>query len=300
MHTRNISLPLLFLFPVVLGVSVVSIIGVAGVVPEARPAILGIVAVVMAVALPAVVLKPVNLALLKAIGGTAPHNYEWWRCQPLLASIEATANHDGYPLLLSRYDNVFSDIGCHAVTLPHVALEVLTVDELRALLSQRVRRQENLVSPMLGLCAWAALPLVFGLGLAYVVYKLARFTGQLLNGVADGMKPRSEAGAAVGLLLYLGGFIAFVAALAVSLVILYQGLVATVVLAAGAWVFRLADLRTTSDVVRFGLAAPLRSALITLDATRPRPTILRSVFSARASLEAHVREISATCAADTP
>jgi hypothetical protein len=294
MSTRTIMVGLTLLLLTTLTASTIGITALAGVVPAAKPVILWSVGVLMLAILPAVTLKPVNLALLKLIGGAIPNNHQWQRIQPLLASVDATTSARTRPILVTRHDGMFSDIGFHAITVPYAALAHLSTDELRALLVQRARRQENLLSPMLGLCLWASLPLVLGFALAYVAYQVARIVGKVLNGVADGMKPKSELGAATGLLLYVGGFFAFIAALFIGAVILFQGLIASVVIIVGAWAFRRADLHTTADVAYPGWGAALRSALTKLDYARPRATGMWKVLAVRASLDAHLRQIAVT------
>jgi hypothetical protein len=294
MSTRTglISLSVLFLGS--LAASIFGIIALADVVPAARPAILWSVGVVMVAALPAIVIKPVNLALLTLLGGSTPHQHEWRRIEPLLGTLAGTTLIRGRyrPILVTRYDGMFSDIGFYAITVPQVALAYLSTDELRTLLIQRARRQERFLSPMLGLCLWAILPLALGVALAYVAFQIARFVGRLLNGVADGMKPKSELGAATGLLLYVGALVAFFAALVAGMVVLLQALIALVVVSVGAWCFRHADLQVTADIVHDGRGKPLRSAFVKLDAARPPARFLQRTFGVRASLDAHLRRIA--------
>lgn len=289
MHAHKGKVALVGLFLLVLGASFVSITGLAGVVPQIKAGVLWATAIVMVATLPFILVKSMNLALLTALGGRVPGPDEQRRLEPLRRGVGGTP--DSHPVLITDQDRVFSDIGFHAVTVPRIALERLSADELQALLVQRTRRKENFVSPILGLCLWAALPMILGVALAYLVFKVVRVVGKGIGGAADGLNPKSEFGAGVGVLFYLVAFAAFLIALFVGVVLLYQGLIAAVVLGFAAWIFRRADLRVTADVAREGYGPALLSAIAVLDTAGASSTMLRRVFWPRASFRAHSSEI---------
>ncbi|WP_199443843.1 hypothetical protein [Umezawaea beigongshangensis] len=273
----------------IIGASFVSITGLAGVVPQMEGGVLWTTAVVMIATLPFILVKSMNLALLTALGGRVPSPEEWRRLEPLSRGVGGAS--DSRPILITNHDDVFSDIGFHAVTVPRLALERLDIDELQALLVQRTRRQENFIAPILGLCLWAALPMILGIAFTYLVFKLVRVVGKGMGGVADGLKPKTEFGAGVGLLFYLVVFAAFLVALFAGMVLLYQGLIALVVFGFAAWIFRRADLGVTADVARQGYGPALLSAIAVLDAADAPSTMLHQIFWPRASFRAHSSEI---------
>lgn len=275
---------LIGLTALLLGASFVSVQGFADLLPGSPGGLVWVVAGLMLLALPFLLVKPMNLALLEALGSRAPGSWESDRVQWAWQAVGGeTASHT---VLVSDRDGLLADIGFHAVSIPRIALERMAADELRALMLQRKRRQESLVAPMLGLSVWAASPMIAGVGLAYALYKAVRMIAKAMGGAADGLNPKSEFGAGVGLLLYLAGFLAFLVALVVGAVVLFQGVFAAAFLALGAWVFRRADSRTFSEVAREGHGAALLSALALLEAARPPSTRLYAVFSPRASLRA--------------
>lgn len=138
------------------------------------------------------------------------------------------------------------DLGWHVVT---VGRSNLWGDdqELSAALAQGLARQTSLTAPVLGVCAWAALPLLSVLCVAWVLLVVARGVSRGAGAFVDEFKPRGEAQAAVGLVVMAVGIGAFLVVLVVATFIALAAIVGFVLMLLAACLARHAD-RATDDV----------------------------------------------------
>lgn len=290
--------PALLMTPAVVAIVYFSaqiILGTTGVIPGIHTAVLVVLICLWVVGLPILLVKPLNVAVLRLAGAGVPSEPEHARLEPAWRDVLSRAG-----VAPNRYELVVVgsglpvdlDLGWHVVTVDSRTIRLLDREELSGILAQRLARQTGWVAPLLGLCAWLALPLVLFLGicslLAFFAYAIARGAGA----AAKDNLPKDEGQLGCWLLVLVLGFVALALTLAIGLTVLLYLVVAMVIVVGTAWLARNADLAADAVAMGWGYRAPMVAALTKLDADQDEPTGWLRLVSTTAGPQAHLRRCS--------
>lgn len=287
--------PAVLMVPGILAVvylSVQIVVGTASLIPGVRLAVLAVLICLWLAGLPILVVKRVNVAVLRTAWAHAPSESELAALDPAWRDVleRAGVDPDRYQLLLVDDDvPVSRDLGWHVVTVDADAVWTLDRRELSGALAQRLARQTSWVAPLLGVCLWLALPLVLFLCLGALVAFTVRSIGRAALSAAEDMNTEASAGCA--LVLIFVGLAVLVLALIIGLTLLIYVVIAVVVALVALWLARTADVATDAVAVKWGYQPELLAAFSKLDsANEPMRTWLRPV-STIAGTRSHLRAV---------
>lgn len=246
--------------------SVQALYGTLELVAPVRQAIFWTLLVIWLVMLPAFLVKPLNVWVAQLMGARKPNSWEWQRINPLWYRVatQARVRPDRYLILIVDDDfPQHRDFGFHVVAISRDSV-TLDNDELAAVLAQRLARQTTLVAPLLGLCAWAAMPFALVLAVSLLAFLVIHTIRKVAGAVLGGMKPRSDEGAMVWLAFLVVAIMALGFTLLIGLTIFLNTVFALAVVLAALWLARRADLATDSVAVRGGHGPNLLRAVTRL------------------------------------
>lgn len=292
--TRRRLTPALLLVPAVLAMAYFStqiILGTAGSLPGIRTAVLVVLICLWVAGIPILLVKPVNVAVLRLAGARVPSGYERASLDSTWHGVLGRAGVAAgrYQLVIvDRELPISRDLGWHVVAVDAGSVRRLDDVALSGLLAQRLARQTSWVAPLLGVCAWLALPLALFLCLAallaFVAYSIARGAGA----AAKGNIPETEGQLGCWVLVAVVALAAFLLALIIGLTILLYLVVALVIVVAGAWLARTADVAADEAPVRWGYQSPMLAAMTRLDAMEIDPPAWFRPLSTEARPRTHV------------
>jgi len=156
---------------------------------------------------------------------------------------------------------------------------------LVGVLAQRLARQTGLVALLIGLCAWALLPLALLVGLGVGAFQVIRVVSRGANAAGGSLKPKTESAAGCGLLLLMVGCIGYFILLFLVIWIAILGTYAAVGALMVSWLARRADLASDRIAAQWGYGAGLATGLRKLDATAIHPHGWRQLFSTHSQVK---------------
>lgn len=263
-------------------------------VPGAQGAGLTVLVCLWALGLPVLLLKPLNVAVLRLAGARSASPGEFPSLDRTWHKVLARAGVAPARYALMVVDEgvlLDRDLGSHVVTIDSASAWSLDEAELPGLLAQRLSRQASGVSLLLGVCVWLALPLVLFLYLAYLIasfgYAIARGAGS----AASRNLPRSDEQLGCWAVLLVIALFAGGLALVMSLTILFYLVLALVVLVATAWLARTAEVTAGLLPVRWGYRSELVAAFTEISEDETGPAGWRRLFSTTATPRAHIKRL---------
>lgn len=280
--------------PVVVYASIEAMTLVPDSIPAAGWQFFWVLVVIWLTVLPALLIKSVNIGILRLAGARLPAQGEWQRLrEPWQQVLARSGSRPGRYLLLvtDRESPVHRDLGLYAVVVSWEWARELDDDELAGMLAQRLARQTNAVAPLVGLCAWATVPLALVLACGVVLYWVVRTIGKAIFGGVKEAPPKNEGEARIALFFVAVAFIMFVLSLIIGLMLLVEAVVAIAVGGVALWLARIADVSSDNAVVRWGYRHQLRAALVRLDATGREGIGWRQLISTRAPVRAHLKRM---------
>src|SRR6266568_7574665 len=199
---------------------------------------------------------------------------------------------DRYLLLVTEQESpVHRDLGPYAVVVSWESVCAVNDDELAGILAQRLARQTTSVNLLVGLCAWAAVPLALAFGLALMMYWIVRVIGKVVGAAVNEVRPRTESEAGCALILLVGVLLLFIVSLIIGLTLLVEAVITIVVAVVTLWFARAADAASAGTAVRWGYGHHLLAGLARLDATGCDVVGWRRLISPRATIRSHIRQV---------
>ena len=289
------ALPVALPIPLIAYISVQIMTIVPTSIPRLGWPIFWILVVIWGAALAVLLSKRINLRALRLAGARIPTQNEWWRLrQPWQQVLTRSGQRpDRYVLLVAEHESlVHRDVGPYAVVVGWESVCAVNDDELVGVLAQRLARHTSSVGLLVGLCAWAAVPLALVFGLGLLMYRVVRGIGKAVGAAVDEARPRTEAEAGCALVLLVGVFFLFLVSLIIGLTLLVEVGVTVVVALVTLSLARVADVASDDTVVWWGYGHHLLAGLARLDATGHHDIVgWRRLAATRATLRTHIRRV---------
>lgn len=251
--------------------SVSMLIGVVKPAPLIGPELVWVLLFLWAAVALVLIVRPFNVAAMKLLGARTPLPEERrildrpWR--DVLDQVDVTSSR--YTLLVVDADRanawLHCDLGPYVVAIDDAAIEHLDHAETAAILHQRLARQKAHLALLVGVCLWAAAPLLMILALGVVAFRVIRGVGRAFSSAGDRVKPKTDAQAAVGLILYAIGLACFLGMLLLGLALAVVALFALLISLVATWLARRAELAADLVAAHWGRGRTLRRALARLD-----------------------------------
>jgi hypothetical protein len=221
----------------------------------------------------ALIVRPVNVAAMKLLGARTPTPEErrilnrTWR--DVLDQVDMSSSRFTLLVADSGRSNAWlhCDLGRYVVAIDEEVIGHLDYPETAAMLLQRLARQRSNLALLVGICLWAAAPLVVILALVVAAFRAVRRIGRVFSSAGD----RTNSQTVIGLIFYAIVLACFVGLLVIgasfAIVVLFALLVALLT----AWLARRAELTADLVTAHWGRGRSLRRGLARLHELRGSP-----------------------------
>jgi hypothetical protein len=251
--------------------SVSMLVGAVKPAPLIGPALVWVLLCLWAAVLLVLIVRPFNVAVMKLLGARPPRPEErrildrTWR--DVLDQVDVPSNRFTLLVVDAGRANAWlhCDLGPYVVAIDQEVIEHLDFAETAAILLQRLARQKSHLALLVGVCLWAAAPLLMILALGVMAFRAVRGIGRALSSAGDRVNPKTESQAAVGLIFYAIGLVCLLGLLVLGVALAIVALFALLMSLVATWLARRAELAADLVAAHWGRGRALRRGLARLD-----------------------------------